>query len=66
MDNREKITPIPPFTSNFFAFPSFIFTSKMDEARPPYIEGIPPLNNFTSFTASGLKTEKKPNKWDEL
>lgn len=25
-----------------------------------------PLNNFTSFTASGLKTEKNPNKWEEL
>ena len=62
MEIREKITPIPPFTSSFLALPSFIFTSKMDETRPPYCDGIPPLNNFTSLTASGLNTEKKPNK----
>ena len=43
IEKREKITPIPPFISSFLEFPSFIFTSKMEDALPPYCAGIPPL-----------------------
>lgn len=37
-----------------------------EETRPPNLVGIPPLNNFKSLIASGLKTEKNLNKCDEL
>ena len=66
MVKRENMRPIPPCTAKFFLFPSFNLTSKIEDKRPPYFAFIPPLKSFTSFTASGLKTEKKPNKCDEL
>ncbi|MNE17817.1 hypothetical protein D3C80_1108120 [compost metagenome] len=61
-NKRAETVPIPPDVLKLFTFPSFIRTSRIEESRPPYIAGIPPLISFTSFTASGSKTEKKPNK----
>ena len=49
-----------------FAFPSFILISRTEERRPPYSEGISPLNKVTSLIASELNTEKKPRKCDAL
>ena len=43
IEKRENITPIPPLISSFLELPSFIFTSKMEDARPPYCAGIPAL-----------------------
>ena len=40
--------------------------SNTEDNLPPYFEGIPPLNNLTSFITSGLKTEKNPNTCEEL
>ena len=40
--------------------------SRTEEILPPYLAGIPPLYSFTSLIASGLNTEKKPNKCEEL
>ena len=46
----------------FLLLPSFILISNIDDNLPPYLAGIPPLYNFKSFTASGLKTDKKHGK----
>ena len=40
--------------------------SKIEDTLPPYLEGTPPLYNFKSFTASGLNTDRKPKRCDEL
>ena len=64
--NLLNMAPTPPSTLNFLGLPSFSLTSNIEERRPPYLAGIPPLISFTSLTASGLKTEKKPNKCEEL
>ena len=63
---RLDTVPMPPVAANFFTFPSFSRTSRIEESRPPYCAGMPPFSSFTSLTASGLNTEKKPNKCDEL
>ena len=60
--NLLNINPTPPFTANFLLLPSFILTSKIEDSLPPYLAGIPPLYSFTSLTASGLNTEKKPKR----
>ena len=60
--NLLKIEPIPPDTTVFLLLPSFILISKIDDSLPPNLDGIPPLYNFKSFTASGLKTDKKPKR----
>ena len=59
--NLLEIAPIPPLNETFWLLPSFWYTSKTDDNLPPYEDGIPPLNNLTSFIASELKTENKPN-----
>ena len=57
-----KIVPIPPDKTAFFLFPSFILISSIDDTLPPYRDGIPPLYNFKSLTASGLNTDKNPRR----
>ena len=57
---------IPPWNCHFSKFPSFIRTSNTEEARPPYLLGIPPLYKLKSCTMSALKLVKKPNKWEVL
>ena len=42
-DNLLKMKPTPPLIFSFFLFHSFILTSKIDDSRPPYLDGIPPL-----------------------
>src|SRR5690606_32279034 len=60
------IGPIPPDAVNFFLFPSRDVTSITEDIRPPCSAGVPLLNSSTSFTTSGLKAEKNPNRWDGL
>ena len=64
--NLLEIDPIPPLPWNSFLFPSFWYISKTEETLPPYLAGIPPLYNLRFLIASGLKTEKNPNKCEEL
>ena len=50
----------------FCISPSLVRTSITEESRPPKRAGKELLNKVTFFTASGVKTEKKPNKWSTL
>ena len=60
--NLLATIPIPPVPLNLFLFPSRWYISSTLETRPPYRAGIPPLYSLRSLIASGLNTEKKPNK----
>ena len=64
--NREEMSPKPPDAPNFLLFPSRIFTSTTEDARPPYSAGIPDLYKDTSFIASELNTEKNPRRCEAL
>src|ERR1700761_6578087 len=63
---REEMMPMPPSVLYSLLLPSSIFTSSTDDKRPPYCAGMPPLYRLTSFMASELKVEKKPNRCDAL
>src|SRR5689334_810046 len=65
-DKRLNTLPIPPFTWYFWLLPSFIRISRTEEVRPPYSAGKALLYMVTFFTASGLNTEKKPSRCEEL
>ena len=48
---------------NSFLLPSRLLMSSTEEIRPPYLAGMLLFYSSMSFTTSGLKTEKKPNRW---